>query len=42
MTKEIARQAADAFRSGALQLPGRIQAVRLENGRLVIEGATGG
>jgi hypothetical protein len=42
VTEEIARYAAEAFQNGALQLPGRVKAVRLEGGHLVIEGDTKG
>jgi hypothetical protein len=40
VTREIARRIDRALQSGELQLPGRVRAVRLENGRIVIEGDT--
>lgn len=40
ITEEIARRVTRAFETGELQLPGRVKAVRMEQGRLVVEGST--
>lgn len=40
VTEEMARRLAEAFASQEIQLPGQVESVRLEDGRLVIEGTT--